>query len=127
MIGGVAVVAALSLTAPALGRPATQIRIVIPAHAQRSKVYNVTVQGFSPVRARAYLFVDYSPCASTFAAEQHQASRESASYRVRGRFAQVSGWNSSAAGTDHACAYLVANSSGNVIASQKVSFQISGN
>ena len=84
----------------------------------------MTIQGFSRVPAVAYLFVDYSPCARSFAVEHRRAPRESDVYAVRGSFDEISGWRSRSAGTDHACAYLISRRCGVLLASISDTFRI---
>jgi hypothetical protein len=99
------------------------ITIVAPTSVRSQIVYDLTVQGFARRRASAYLFVDYSGCAASFAAEARRVPHTYDSYPVLRSFAEVSGWKSSSAGTDHACAYLV-DRSGVQLASDRISFPI---
>ncbi|MGH2869141.1 MAG: hypothetical protein ACRDNK_16470 [Solirubrobacteraceae bacterium] len=116
-------VTGLGQAAAGAARPGDRIRIVAPTLVRSQIVYDLTVQGFARRRASAYLFVDYSGCASSFAAEARRVPHAHDSYAVVGRFAEVSGWRSSSAGTDHACAYLVSHS-GVQLASDRISFPI---
>ncbi|MGB9185999.1 MAG: hypothetical protein WCB67_18250 [Solirubrobacteraceae bacterium] len=115
-------VAGLGQAAADAVRP-NQITIVAPTSVRSQIVYDVTVQGFARRRASAYLFVDYGGCPASFAAEARRAGHGYDSYPVLGSFAEVSGWKSSSAGTDHACAYLV-DRSGVQLASDRISFPI---
>ncbi len=119
-----ALLGAFSITGGALAAPRDQIRISLPAHVKKRVVYDVTVRGYSRRHATAYLFIDYTACGRSFAAESHRAPNEADHYAVKGRFAKVSGWKSSSTGIDHACAYLVATSSGHVLARSRRSFRI---
>jgi hypothetical protein len=116
-------VAGLGQAAAGAAPTGNQIKIVTPTPVRSQVVYNLTVRGFARRRARAYLFVDYSGCAASFAAEARRAPHSFARYPVLGNFVEVSGWKSSSAGTDHACAYLVARS-GVQLASDRISFPI---
>lgn len=100
-----------------------RIQISAPSRVKQHQVYDVTIRGFSRHRATAYLFVDYSGCARSFATEKNRASGESDSYSVKGSFAEVSGWKSSSAGVDHACAYLVAGA-GQLLSRAKLAFSV---
>jgi hypothetical protein len=104
-------------------RSGNQIKILAPTPVHSKIVYDLTVQGFARRRASAYLFVDYSGCAASFAAEARRIPHAYDSYSVLGTFAEVSGWKSSSAGTDHACAYLV-DRSGVQLASDRISFPV---
>ena len=118
VICAAAVLGAFSVAGVAVAaQRAVEIQISIPAHIRRHTVYDVTIQGFSRVPAVAYLFVDYSRCARSFAVEHRRAPREADVYAVRGTFDEVSGWRSSSAGTDHACVYLISRSSRLLLAS----------
>lgn len=108
MIFAAVVLGAFSVAGAVVAAPRTvEVQIALPAHIRRYSVYDVTIQGFSRVPAVAYLFVDYSPCARSFAVEHRRARRESDVYPIKGRFDEISGWRSNSAGTDHACVYLV--------------------
>jgi hypothetical protein len=116
--------AGAALSRPADRRPADQIQVSVPARVNQRSVYDVTIRGFSRTHATAYVFIDYSACARSFAAERRRAPNESDDYAVKGSFAEVSGWKSSSADIDHACAYLIATPSGSVLASARLSFEI---
>jgi hypothetical protein len=125
VICAAAVLGAFSVAGAAVAaQRAVQIQISLPAHIRRHSVYDVTIQGFSPVPAVAYLFVDYSPCVRSFTVELRRARRESDAYPVRGRFDEISGWRSNSAGTDHACVYLVSRRSRLLLASTFDTFSI---
>ena len=79
----------------------------MPRHIKKGSVYDVTLRGYSHHRAKAWLFIDYSGCATSFAVEKRRAAEEADSYLVKGKFSEISGWKSSSTGLDHACAYLV--------------------
>jgi hypothetical protein len=116
-------VATLGQAAAGAAPPGNQIEIVAPTAARSRIVYDLTVHGFARHRASAYLFVDYSGCAARFTAEARRAPHAYDGYAVVGSFAKVSGWKSSSAGTDHACAYLVDRSRVQ-LASDRISFPI---
>ena len=118
-----ALVAGLGQAAASAARTGNKIEIIAPTLVRSQIVYDVIVQGFARRRATAHLFVDYSGCAATFAAEARRAPHAAYSYPVLGSFAKVSGWKSSSAGTDYACAYLVGRS-GVQLASDRISFPI---
>jgi hypothetical protein len=99
------------------------VAISMPRHVKKGNVYDVTLRGYSHHRAKAWLFIDYSGCATSFAVEKHRAADEADSYRVKGRFSEISGWKSSTTGVDHACAYLVVGG-GHVVARAKTSFSV---
>ena len=125
MIFAAVVLGAFSVAGAAVAaQRAVEIKISLPAHIRRYSVYDVTIQGFSRVPAVAYLFVDYSPCARSFAVENRRARRESDVYPVKGRFDEISGWRSNSAGTDHACVYLVSRRSRVLLASIFDTFSI---
>jgi hypothetical protein len=115
---------ALAMAASTLAAPRNRIAITISRHIKSDTVYNVTVHGFARRSATAYLFVDYRGCARRFAVERRRASGASDVYHVKGNFAELSGWKSSSAGTDHACAYLIRPHSTAVLARSRVSFRI---
>ena len=104
-------------------RSASTIVISLPPSIRRHVVYDITLRGYARPRASASLFVDYAGCAATFAGEERRAPHESDSYQVRGRFTEISGWRSSSAGADHACAYLLTRS-GAPLASARVTFRV---
>jgi hypothetical protein len=104
-------------------RPNT-IKITAPPQVTKGNVYDVTITGYSRRKATAYLFVDYQKCAPTLAAENLRDGQESDVYKVKGRFAETSGWKSAAGATDHACAYLISASSNASLASAKQAFQV---
>jgi hypothetical protein len=120
----VALLGALWIAPPALGARRSRITITVPAQVKKKTVYDVTIQGFARRRAIAYLFLDYNGCAKSFTGERQRAGKAHRKYAVHGTFAKVSGWNSSTAGIDHACAYLIGPRSGKVIASRRVAFRI---
>ena len=111
-------------SAAAGAQPADQIQVSVPVHIRPRAVYDVTIHGFARTRSTAYLFIDYSSCARSFAVERRRAPNESDDYAVSRRFTEISGWRSSSAGIDHACAYLVATRSGRVLASVRRAFTI---
>jgi hypothetical protein len=90
----------------------------------KGSVYDVTLTGYARRRATAYVFIDYLKCAPTLAAENQRDAQESYVYKVRGRFAQTTGWKSAAGGTDHACAYLVSPATGALLAVARQAFQV---
>ncbi len=122
---GLAAVAAALGAAPAGGAvgPGDQIQITPPGQVRNQQVYDITLRGFARRRSTAHLFVDYSGCSPTFAAESRRVPHASDSYSVIGSFAEVSGWKSSSPGTDHACAYLIARS-GTELASARIAFPV---
>ncbi len=120
----VALVGALWIAPPALAAGGNRITITVPAQVKKQTVYDVTIQGFARRPATAYLFLDYSGCAKSFATERRRAGKSRRKYAVKGAFTKVSGWNSSAAGVDHACAYLIGARSRRVMASRRVAFRI---
>jgi hypothetical protein len=123
-ICAVAVLGVLAIAAAAAATPTNRITVAVPAYVVQGEknTYNITVSGYSRRAAIAYLFLDYSGCARSYAAE-HQRPREKPHYySVRGRFTQTTGWASSGAGTDHACAYLISRASGTLLAHARVSF-----
>jgi hypothetical protein len=103
---------------------ASRIAIDAPGSATARRAYNITIHGFAHRRATAFLFVDYLGCAKSFGVERRRARSASYSYSVKGGFTEVSGWQSSTAGVDHACAYLIGHKSGDVLAAARTSFQI---
>jgi len=115
-----------SSAADRIATPAGANRIAIdaPDGAKARKPYNITLHGFARRSATAFLFVDYLGCAKSLRVERQRARNASYSYAVKGDFAKVSGWKSSTAGVDHACAYLVAFRSGTLLAAARMSFQI---
>ncbi len=123
-IWAVALLGLLAIASAAVAAPADQISVTIPAHVSQRTVYNVTLKGFSRRRAIAYLFMDYTGCARTFAAEHKRAPKQADYYSVRGTFAEVSGWKSSSSGADHACAYLISRGSGTLLAKARMSFVV---
>lgn len=98
------------------------IAISMPRHVKKDDVYDVTLRGYSHHRAKAWLFIDYSGCARSFAVEKQRASAEADSYLVKGKFSEISGWKSSR-GVDHACAYLVVVG-GHVVARARTAFSV---
>jgi hypothetical protein len=116
----IAVVAA----GPAMARNRTTIGLLVSKHVKRNKVYNITVSGFAPKKTVAYLFVDYSACSPSFAIEDRRAAREVVKYPVSGVFTKISGWSSSLAESDHACAYLVGLGTGRVLATARATFMV---
>jgi hypothetical protein len=101
------------------------IQVSAPPQVSRKAVYDVTITGFAGQPATAYLFIDYAGCAKSFEVEQRRAGDESAAYRVRGGFAETSGWRSSNTGTDHACAYLVATGGADILATARQGYPVS--
>jgi hypothetical protein len=101
----------------ALARGRDRIRVAKPVGAKRNAAYNVTLSGFSDKQEKAYLFVDYKPCASTFVAESGQAlPREKLVWTVHGTFTRTSGWKSPVSKLDYACVYLVNPRTGQLLA-----------
>jgi hypothetical protein len=105
-------------------RLANRVAIAIPGPVRAGRIYNVVLSGVSASHATAYLFVDYAGCAATLAGERRRAAAASDSYGVRGGFSEVTGWSSSSAGTDHACAYLVA-AGGHLLATTRRAYRVS--
>jgi hypothetical protein len=120
----VAVCAVLWVAGYAFGAPRNTIAVSVPKHVKNGRVYNVTIRGFARHRDRAYLFIDYAGCATSFKAEDLRANKESDTYVVKGNFMEISGWKSSATGTDHACAYLLTRGSHQLVARARLSFEI---
>ncbi len=126
-LAGVLLLAAAAAPAAAgAASSSDQITVTVPTHVEQRTVYDVTIHGFSSKSAIAYLFVDYAGCARSFVAERSRAPAESDFYAVRGTFAKVSGWKSSSAGSDHACAYLVGKTTGALLAQARVDFDVQG-
>lgn len=103
----IVLLAGAALASAAAATPGDAIRIAGSGPIARGAVYDLTVSGVAHRRAVAYLFVDYAGCSPTLAAELRRPPHAYDSYAVIGSFAEVSGWKSSSAGIDHACAYLV--------------------
>jgi hypothetical protein len=103
---------------------ANRIAIDSPDGARARRGYNITIHGFAHRRARAFIFVDYLGCARSFGVERRRAGKAWYSYAVTGAFSKVSGWKSSTAGVDHACAYLIDHRSGRVLATARIAFRI---
>jgi hypothetical protein len=122
-VGTVAAVLGAGSGPARAGAPANQILITPPSHVRSQVVYDITVRGYVRRRATAYLFVDYSGCATTLTAEARRAQHAFYSYPVSGSFAEVSGWKSSSVGTDHACAYLIARA-GTQLASARIALPV---
>lgn len=120
----VALVGALWIAPAASAASGNRIAIAVSPHVRKQHPYNVSIQGFARRSATAYLFIDYAGCAKPFAAERQRAGKAHQRYAVKGAFTKVSGWNSSAAGVDHACAYLIGLQSRTVVASKQVAFRI---
>jgi hypothetical protein len=124
------VVVSLAVVGVAVASTTNRIGLSVPAYVVHSRTYTyaVTVSGYSRKRAIAYLFLDYSRCARSFAAEHRlvEAKHEAYDYYgVRGKFTEVSNWRSPYGSlTDHACAYLVSRASGALLARAHVSFLI---
>ena len=109
----------------AVAAKANQIKIAVSSDPTVGATYNVTLRGASHGPATAWLFVEYSGCAKSFAAERQQAPGKSfVHYRVNGSFTRISGWASNSAVLDHACAYLVAKGSQTTLSQARVSFRI---
>ena len=90
-ICAVALFGVLAIAAAAAAAPTDQISINVPVHVSQRTIYDVTINGFSRKRAIAYLFMDYTGCARTFAAEHKRARKEADYYSVHGTFAEVLG------------------------------------
>ena len=114
---------AATLAPAAAAAPVDAIRIAGPGPIAHGAVYDLTISGVAHRRAVAYLFVDYAGCAPTLADELRRAPHAYDSYPVDDSFAEVSGWKSSSAGTDHACAYLVTRG-GTPLATARIAFAI---
>jgi hypothetical protein len=116
--GLIALVAAAGLLAvtPVGAASANQLGIAIPGPTRAGSAYNVIISGSAAGRATVYLFVDYARCAGSLSAERRRSGGQSDSYSVRGVFSEVSGWQSSSSGLDHACGYLV-DRAGHLLAS----------
>jgi hypothetical protein len=125
---GVCLVAALGVcwvAAAAVAATGNRIQIAVSSDPTVGATYNVTLRGASHGPANAWLFIEYSPCAKSFAAERQLAPKKSfVRYRVNGSFVRVSGFASNSAGLDHACAYLVPRGSQTTLAHARVSFRI---
>ena len=100
------------------------IKIAGPGPVVHGAVYDVTISGFAEQRATAWVFVDYSGCARTLAGELRRAPGSFQRFGVQGPFAEVTGWKSSSAGTDHACAYLAPRGRTQVLSSARQAFLI---
>ena len=87
-------------------------------------VYDVTISGFATQRSTAWLFVDYSGCAARWKASYAGRRRRFSASESRGRLAEVTGWKSSSAGTDHACAYLAPRGRTLLLSGARLSFLI---
>ena len=83
-ICAVALFGVLAIAAAAAAAPTDQISINVPVHVSQKTIYDVTINGFSRKRAIAYLFMDYTGCARTFAAEHKRAPKEANFYSVHG-------------------------------------------
>jgi hypothetical protein len=109
----------------ALASSADQITIGVSSDPTVGATYNVALRGVSRGPARAWMFIEYTSCAKSLAAERKLAPPKSfVRYRVKGSFVKTSGWSSNSAVLDHACAYLVAKGSGKLLARARVSFTI---
>jgi hypothetical protein len=123
-------VVSLAIVGVAVASPTNRIGLTVPPYVVHSKTYTyaVTLRGYSRKRAIAYLFLDYSRCARSFAAEHRLVETKDEAYDyygVRGKFTEVSNWKSPYGSlTDHACAYLVSRASGTLLATAHVSFLI---
>jgi hypothetical protein len=121
----VAVFGVWLVAATAVAATANQIKITVSSDPTVGATYNVTLRGTSRGPANAWLFIEYSGCAKSFAAERRLAPKKSfVRYRVNGSFVRVSGWASNSAVLDHACAYVVANGSSTTLARSRISFRI---
>jgi hypothetical protein len=113
------------IAASASAAQSNQISITVPTRALVAKAYGVSATGFARGTADAYLFIDYAGCAKSFSAEYKRAGKHGrVHWPVNGSFRQTSYWGSDYAGVDHACGYLVAKGSDNVLASSRVTFRI---
>jgi hypothetical protein len=122
-LAGVAVGLLCGGSALASGRDS--IRVAKPVGARKNVVYNVTLSGFSTKREKAYLFVDYKPCASTFVAEGGQAlPKEKLVWTVHGTFTRTSGWKSPVSKVDYACVYLVNPKTGRLLAAGSTKYLV---
>jgi hypothetical protein len=125
---GVCLVAVLGVwlvAATAVAATGNQIEVAVSSDPTVGATYNVTLHGASRGPANAWLFIEYSGCAKSFAAERRLAPKKSfVHYRVNGSFVRVSGWASNSAVLDHACAYVVANGSSATLARARISFRI---
>jgi hypothetical protein len=118
-------VGALWIAAAALGSGADRITIGVSSDPTVGATYDITLRGASHKPARAWLFIEYTRCAKSFAAERkHAPPQSSVRYPVNGSFAKTSGWQSNSTVVDHACAYLVAKGAGKLLARARVSFTI---
>jgi hypothetical protein len=116
---------ALVFAGSAPARARDSIHVAVPRQVKRKVTYNVTVTGFSSRQEKAYLFVDYHPCAATVPAERRQVQPiEEMPYTVKGAFTKVSGWKSPAALVDHACVFLVNPKTGKLLAKGAVNYRI---
>jgi hypothetical protein len=100
------------------------IRIAGPGAVVHGAVYDVTISGLADQRETAWVFVDYAGCAQTLAGELRRAPGSFQRFAVQGPFAEVTGWKSSSAGTDHACAYLTPRGRTQVLSSARQGFLI---
>jgi len=109
----------------ALASSRDSIRVAKPVGAKKNVVYNVTLSGFSTKPDKAYLFVDYKPCAASMAGESAQAlPREKLVWTVHGTFTRVSGWKSPVSKVDYACVYLVNPKTGTLLASGRTKYLV---
>ncbi|HET9103370.1 MAG TPA: hypothetical protein VFN55_08440 [Solirubrobacteraceae bacterium] len=123
-IGTALVGAAGAFAAGASAAGRDSIRIAGSGPVVRGSVYDVTISGFAAQRATAWLFVDYAGCARTLAGELRRAPSSAQHFAVQGPFAEVTGWKSSAAGTDHACAYLAPRGRTLVLSRARLAFPV---
>jgi hypothetical protein len=116
---------ALVFAGPAAARAGNRIHVAVSPHAKKRVTYNVTVSGFAGHRAKAYLFVDYNPCASSVSAERGNVSpSEEVRYTVEGHFNKVSGWVSPVSNVHYACVFLVNPKNGLLLARGHVRYPV---
>jgi len=116
---------ALVFAGPASARAGNRIHVAVSPHAKKHVTYNVAVSGFAGHKAKAYLFVDYNPCASSFSAERRNVSpSEEVPYTVQGPFNKVSGWQSPVSNVHYACVFLVNPKSGLLLAKGHVRYLV---
>jgi hypothetical protein len=128
----IALLALLALPGVVAAAPGhDSIALVVPKRVTQHKRYDVSIMGLALHKSKAYLFLDYARCASTYVAEKRIAVGEKPpEYTVSGAFTETSGWKTSLVEPgapvqlDHACAYLVSPSTDRVLATAKATIQV---
>jgi hypothetical protein len=125
VICAVALVGVFSLVGGALASSPNRIRLTVQRDVIKNKDYSVMMRAFARRRAVAYVFVDYRRCARSIAAERtHVNYRTPYHFVVTGVLKRRTGWQSHSKGVDHACGYLISYSSGALLATSRVSFEV---